>query len=61
MGLELGKRLGQRWPGLKVLYISGDTDDVLKDGGIVGQGLTFLQKPFITAQLLAVARRQLDG
>jgi CheY-like chemotaxis protein len=59
-GWELGKRLGQRWPGLPVLYISGYTEDVIKDGGVVDRNLPFLQKPFMPAELLSKIRELLD-
>ena len=56
-GWELGKRLGERWPGLPVLYISGYTEDV----DAFGQGAAFLQKPFLPVDLLATIRQLLDG
>jgi PAS domain S-box-containing protein len=60
-GWELGKRLGERWPGLPVLYISGYTEDVIKDVDAFGQGAAFLQKPFLPVDLLATIRLLLDG
>ena len=60
-GLELGKRLGARWPGLRVLYISGYTEDVVNDDGVAGLGAPFLQKPFLPADLLAAVRKLLDA
>jgi two-component system, cell cycle sensor histidine kinase and response regulator CckA len=57
-GWELGKRLGERWPGLPVLYISGYTEDVLSD--VDARGAAFLQKPFLPVDLLATIRRLLD-
>jgi DNA-binding response OmpR family regulator len=58
-GWELGKRLSERWAGLRVLYISGYTEDVMKDGGVIAEGLPFLQKPFLPADLLAALRKLL--
>jgi two-component system, cell cycle sensor histidine kinase and response regulator CckA len=57
-GWELGERLGRRWPGLRVLYMSGYTEGTEKDG--VARE-PFLQKPFMPAQLLATVRKLLDG
>jgi CheY-like chemotaxis protein len=57
-GWELGKRLGERWPGLPVLYISGYTEDVVTD--VDARGAAFLQKPFLPVDLLATIRRLLD-
>jgi two-component system, cell cycle sensor histidine kinase and response regulator CckA len=56
-GWELGEKLGKRWPGLRVLYMSGYTEG---DGS---DGVTrepFLQKPFLPAELLATVRKLLD-
>ena len=60
-GWELGRRLRQRWPSLRVLYISGYTEDVVKDGGVVHPGVPFLQKPFLPVDLLAKVRKLLDA
>lgn len=45
-GPELAARLGERWPGLRVLLVSGYTDDTVVRHGLVGSGHAFLQKPF---------------
>ena len=60
-GLELGKRLSERWPGLRVLYISGYTEDVVNGEGVAGLGAPFLQKPFLPVDLLAAVRKLLDA
>jgi two-component system cell cycle sensor histidine kinase/response regulator CckA len=60
-GWDLGRRLSQRWQGLRVLYISGYTEDVMKDGGVIGEGLPFLQKPFLPADLLSALRKLLEA
>ncbi len=60
-GWELGKRLTERWPGLRVLYISGYTDDVIKEGNVAGLGAPFLQKPFLPVDLLTTVRKLLDA
>jgi len=60
-GWELGKRLRQRWPGLRVLHVSGYTEDVADPGGAGEPGAAFLQKPFLPADLLASMRRLLDA
>jgi two-component system, cell cycle sensor histidine kinase and response regulator CckA len=60
-GWELGKRLRQRWPGLRVLYISGYTEDVAEPGGASEPGAAFLQKPFLPVDLLASMRKLLDA
>ena len=57
-GWELGRRLGERWPGLPVLYMSGYTEDVLTD--VDTRGAAFLQKPFLPIDLLTAIRQLLD-
>ena len=45
-GRELGKQLEQLMPGVKVIYMSGYTGDVMESHGLPGNGLNFLHKPF---------------
>jgi len=51
-GRELATRLLERRPGLRVLYISGYTGDVVAGRGVIGEGDAFLQKPFSGTELL---------
>jgi PAS domain S-box-containing protein len=50
-GPELTKRLVERWPALKVIYMSGHTDETIVDHGVITPGITFLQKPFTSENL----------
>jgi PAS domain S-box-containing protein len=59
-GWEVGKKLGARWPELRILYISGYSEDALAHGGVLEPGLRFLQKPFSPGDLLERVRRILD-
>ena len=45
-GPQLFERLVRRRPGLKVLYVSGYTDDTIAHQGQLDAGVQFLQKPF---------------
>src|SRR5205823_6673214 len=45
-GPELAKRLLPSRPALKVLYLSGYTDETVVGHGLLDPGLAFLQKPF---------------
>jgi two-component system, cell cycle sensor histidine kinase and response regulator CckA len=45
-GKELFHRLRTERPELRVLYMSGYTEDVIAHHGIVEEGIPFLQKPF---------------
>jgi two-component system, cell cycle sensor histidine kinase and response regulator CckA len=52
-GLELGRRLAQRWASIPVLYISAyPPNDIFSRGGPSGPS-PFLQKPFTPEVLLA--------
>ncbi|HEY4382239.1 MAG TPA: response regulator [Acidobacteriaceae bacterium] len=60
-GRELSTRLRKGRPGMKVLFVSGYSDDVFpKEGWGVAGGLAYLQKPF-TRQLLTSKIRELVG
>jgi CheY-like chemotaxis protein len=59
-GRELAEAAMKMRPGLKVLYMSGHTQDViLKEG--VQQGAAFLHKPFTPMKLAQKVRDTLDG
>jgi PAS domain S-box-containing protein len=59
-GKELMKRLTADHPLTKVLYISGYTDDVIVDHGVLEKGISFLQKPFSPNVFLKRVRKVLD-
>ena len=59
-GRELVERLKQELPALKVLYMSGYTDDAVMRHGIVESGVAFLQKPFSPLALARKVREVLD-
>ena len=50
-GPELNLRLIERRPSLKVIYMSGYTDEAIVHHGVLNPGIAFLQKPF-TAEAL---------
>lgn len=58
-GRELYQRLEAIQPGLRVLYASGYTDEVVVDHGILEDGLEFLQKPFTLQSLRHKVRQGL--
>jgi DNA-binding response OmpR family regulator len=59
-GPRLYERLVQLRSGLKVLYISGYTDDEVLRRGHLEPGVDFLQKPFTAAELRARVRSAID-
>jgi CheY-like chemotaxis protein len=60
-GPELTTRLTPHRPELKVLYMSGYTDDVVLKRGLLSAETWFLQKPFSKDVLAAKTREVLDA
>jgi CheY-like chemotaxis protein len=55
-GRELANRLEKLQPGIKVLFMSGYTDDAIVHHGVLNQGSHFIQKPFSPEVLAAKVR-----
>ena len=60
-GGELVERLTDLRPDLKVLYISGYTNDEVLRRGIQGARTSFLHKPFTTEGLMQRVREAIEG
>jgi two-component system cell cycle sensor histidine kinase/response regulator CckA len=60
-GRTLAKRSDGTRPGMKVLYMSGYTDDVVVRHGILDKSMPFLGKPFTIAELTQKVREVLDA
>jgi PAS domain S-box-containing protein len=60
-GGELVERLQSQRPDLKVLYISGYTNDEIVRRGVRRTEAHFLQKPFTSEELMRKVRQVLDG
>ena len=58
-GRELAARIMTNRPGIHVLYMSGYTENVVTSGGLLEEGLAFLQKPFSPAALVQRIREVL--
>ncbi|MBI5575364.1 MAG: PAS domain S-box protein [Deltaproteobacteria bacterium] len=60
-GRQAADSLAPHRPGIKVLYISGYTDDAIVSHGVLEAGIAFLQKPFTPHSLLRKVREVLDN
>jgi two-component system cell cycle sensor histidine kinase/response regulator CckA len=60
-GRELVQMLEGLQPGIKVLYMSGYTDDAIVRHGLLDQEIAFLQKPFTPEALTCKVREVLDA
>ncbi|MFZ5772140.1 MAG: ATP-binding protein, partial [Thermodesulfobacteriota bacterium] len=56
-GKELSDRISARRPGVKVLFMSGYSGDVIAHRGVLDEGVNFIAKPF-SAQAVAVKIRE---
>ena len=59
-GPEIVSQLLRRRPSLKVVYMSGYTEDVIVARGILHPGIAFLHKPFTAVALQRRVREALD-
>jgi len=60
-GRELSELLLQSRKEMKILFISGYSDDVIAKHGVIDEGLSFLQKPFTASSLGKKIREVLES
>jgi two-component system cell cycle sensor histidine kinase/response regulator CckA len=60
-GPDLVRQVAPICPRMRVLYISGYTDEAIVHHGIPESGISFLQKPFVPDQLARKVREVLDA
>jgi PAS domain S-box-containing protein len=60
-GAALAEQLAETQPALKVLFMSGYTNDAIVHHGVLEPGISFLQKPFGPVDLLRKVRAVLDS
>ena len=59
-GRDLMERIAQLQPGIKCLFMSGYTADIIARQGILESGLQFIEKPFSVIGLCSKVREVLD-
>jgi PAS domain S-box-containing protein len=59
-GRQLADKLTEVRPGIKILFMSGYTEDVVAHRGILDPGIQFISKPFTPATLAARVRKILE-
>jgi PAS domain S-box-containing protein len=60
-GRILAERVAGVLPNIRVLFVSGYTEDVIVDRGVLKNGIEFLAKPYSVDQLAQRVREILDG
>jgi len=60
-GRQLAAHLSKLHPEMKVLYMSGYTDDAIIRHGVLEPGLAFIQKPFTIDTMIQKVREVLDS
>lgn len=58
-GPELAASLEDDWPALRVIYMSGYTDEAIVHHGVLAEGTPFIEKPFRAKELLEKVRNEL--
>jgi two-component system cell cycle sensor histidine kinase/response regulator CckA len=60
-GRVLAERLGALAPGMRILFMSGYTDEAVQRNGVLGTSAAFLEKPFTERSLARKVREVLDA
>jgi len=60
-GRELAKKITSLYPGIKLLFMSGYTANVIAHQGVLDDGVVFVQKPFSKADIAVQLRRAFEG
>ena len=59
-GRDLAGQIAELYPGIRLLFMSGYTANVIAHQGVLDDGVAFIQKPFSMADMTAKVREVLD-
>ena len=59
-GRDLARQIAELYPGIRFLFMSGYTANVIAHQGVLDDGVAFIQKPFSMADMTAKVREILD-
>ncbi len=60
-GKELAEQVKKLYPNIKIIFVSGYTDDIILQKDLYSNDIEFLHKPFSIKTLSQVVRKVLDG
>ena len=60
-GKELYEKIKELQPQMKVLYMSGYTEDIISNHGILHEGINFIQKPFTVHGLVQKIQKVMEN
>ncbi|NTW87964.1 MAG: PAS domain S-box protein [Desulfobulbaceae bacterium] len=60
-GRDLAEKITALYPGIKLLFMSGYTADIIAHQGVLDDGVAFIQKPFSKAHIAVKLRGALDS
>jgi CheY-like chemotaxis protein len=60
-GRDVAREMRARYPDVRVVYMSGYTDDILERHQLSGGGVAVLEKPFTVEALLHAVRAALEA
>jgi two-component system cell cycle sensor histidine kinase/response regulator CckA len=60
-GRELAEAVSRRHPGIRILYMSGYTEDTIVHHGMLDNAVSLLQKPFTPTSMARRVREVLDA
>jgi signal transduction histidine kinase/DNA-binding response OmpR family regulator len=60
-GIEFASKISEEYPSIKVILMSGYSEDVIQKHGVINTGHPFLQKPFSNIELADMVKRTLQN